>query len=1292
MELFEGFTRGLNPDFNDPDQVKLFEMYRVSRFGDATPGTIPQNYVELILAFRKAHPGIAKKYFREVTYVRQDFVYPPVAKLDNGKKLHSIWHNIQTMRAEIDKFLKVDKKALVSERRLTEKDFVTLFGEKEEDHHEWRNLPHREVTIKNLFNQLLRLRKQKKAAQESTKFIDQTILDIANTIGFEKGLVEGALKDKDASSYEKLKALRQGIYAREDFAGDMAQFVEPENLIPGGYQGLLKELGLRKASKLSDDGNLTKDLAAVETEMRQKAEKVDGEKMRVRQLSPAEEALRSCLGGDCSSRTYFEKAMEADYVYFTQTNTIHESMGHATLVLGEADGVKVAMLDKLQNIPNEEIPYFIESIRRSLLQDGYALGIPEDLGDHNGLSNYGYTREFVGNELDAYTRSEKTLTGFKPHSASIKDPLYSRAYKNLSLRVVKPLSRKLREAAKIRTGSKYEPVPMGRASMDSMVAEMRLRKNSPHATDHFEYVHTVMALLRAGVDIDPDYKSAIQSWLADANSPVTLKNSIVRNQLERARGNHLNLPEFVESLHILKPRELSTVIQNWSQVSAYQDYLAEKFDSLGPARYPLALENSHAMSPDRAIRLLLNLHAADSNPEVSKEITKRLVSVLPRLKPTSEGLSGAHLILQKAPRLILQNEELRSGLESKFSEIDQQQGRYSLEIGRTGAPIYSLNAPESMPSLLSVFETADARMKPLYFAALASALTVKRASLERFELGGHEDVFKKMAELLSSKDPVNEFWATRFFSRFGKPYPKHSLYSEGWKEREEIFERRLKSADIETAQDAAGALTNFYRNVESPRMEKHDAWEKHPAEFARVIRFGDSRVRAQVLDCMGSQRLADHPELKSAVNDLLSSEQPETILVRALSVVGEMDEGNVRQHAALFLHPSEAVRSVAITSAWNKTHLLTDAEVEPLVKAIQQGKVEGRAAIELLRYRVKAGGGFSQNVLDAVMEKVEPGVYGFSDERTENKRSIEGLFSDLRHSEAVQKLVAADLSQASEEKFEKYNEVIGFHAGKHVHKALADLLAHSNPRLRRSARLLITSKDPLILRKAASLLLTPHRTWELVSLLEESLKEEPRGGEVVRKAVAKSLRTLALEDVPSIVGDLFDEHSDRVGLLAHVGAVVRQNETVRKAARDYLSDKSIKGLAYVLKPELEEDRRLLEELRRKLGTESDVHAESNALIDRARRDFPMEGAFYDGLSSLNTGEHWWMFESQVRGSVPEGIRPQFMKLIERRELIQQLAGIGHTLNARIHSDADAERRRSQTYDRCAKALARIQRP
>lgn len=163
----------------------------------------------------------------------------------------------------------------------------------------------------------------------------------------------------------------------------------------------------------------------------------------VRPLSIWEKPLRGVIGNDCSTGSYPLKSLDPNFWVYTITNDRNESNGHITVVLGTAKGekgknIKIAMVDKIQSIPNEYISDMLEMIRQSVALKGYQLGIPADMGGtSDGLSNSDKIATFVSKEYDPYVNSKTKVKKFNAHPFSIEsDKGYSRAYDSLDLVVL----------------------------------------------------------------------------------------------------------------------------------------------------------------------------------------------------------------------------------------------------------------------------------------------------------------------------------------------------------------------------------------------------------------------------------------------------------------------------------------------------------------------------------------------------------------------------------------------------------------------------------------------------------------------------------------------------------------------------------------------------------------------------------------------------------------------------------------------------------------------------------------
>ena len=176
-------------------------------------------------------------------------------------------------------------------------------------------------------------------------------------------------------------------------------------------------------------------------------------RMTVRALSVQESPFRGCMGGDCSTDRYFLKALDHDFLYFTVTDSHYKSSGVVAVVLGQArrapprgervkaleQVVKVAFVDKVQNIPPLMLKPVLTAVKLSLEPEGYLLALPLDMGSGVGISNSEMIRNELEGEVLSHSSLQYRLVDFSPHHKE-RDSLfyrgYTRAYHNLELREV----------------------------------------------------------------------------------------------------------------------------------------------------------------------------------------------------------------------------------------------------------------------------------------------------------------------------------------------------------------------------------------------------------------------------------------------------------------------------------------------------------------------------------------------------------------------------------------------------------------------------------------------------------------------------------------------------------------------------------------------------------------------------------------------------------------------------------------------------------------------------------------
>ena len=180
---------------------------------------------------------------------------------------------------------------------------------------------------------------------------------------------------------------------------------------------------------------ITKELA----ELSKTEKNLETETFRMRPLTLLESPFRGCLGLDCSTGAYFEKALDPAYIYFTLTDKNHISHGQITVILGrtknpKGETVKTAFVEQIQNIPNHRIVGMLEAIRLSLSEQGYLLALPKDLGKGDSvLSNETPTRDFVRSQI--LPGLQNKLETFEPKQTHLpfEDSRHSRANLKLDL-------------------------------------------------------------------------------------------------------------------------------------------------------------------------------------------------------------------------------------------------------------------------------------------------------------------------------------------------------------------------------------------------------------------------------------------------------------------------------------------------------------------------------------------------------------------------------------------------------------------------------------------------------------------------------------------------------------------------------------------------------------------------------------------------------------------------------------------------------------------------------------------
>lgn len=288
---------------------------------------------------------------------------------------------------------------------------------------------------KALFSTLKSVQEGMEINKQQTQAIRQALFDLVFSIGYGNQATVELLKSNNGA--EKIEGLNKVWNEANNFAEEL------------GYQGHIQELAqslkIDFATGLSKNEDFIEVVKKLEREVLQSPFTTRAtDVIRVRSLSIQEAPFRSCLGTDCSTRTYFDKALDPNYIYFTMTDSEHRSFGHATLVLGTANDKKtnlieqVAFLDKLQNIPTQKIEAFLAAVNKSLMEKRYRLAIPtylgKDIKNHGGLSNMDIITDFV--QTNIMPRLTEVKGAFTPHEHQYDfKNAFSRADQSLEVRV-----------------------------------------------------------------------------------------------------------------------------------------------------------------------------------------------------------------------------------------------------------------------------------------------------------------------------------------------------------------------------------------------------------------------------------------------------------------------------------------------------------------------------------------------------------------------------------------------------------------------------------------------------------------------------------------------------------------------------------------------------------------------------------------------------------------------------------------------------------------------------------------
>ena len=316
--------------------------------------------------------------------------------------------------------------------------------------------------------------------------ISKAMVDLVDTAGFGNPHFIALLKSKD--SLDNLEGVRKILQDRN---------ISVQKLdIAWHFSDLPEFLGVKKYENYSTQ--------VIEMEKNLQTQTItdqSAEIFRIRALSLQESPFRSCLSGDCATNTYFNKALDPNFLYFTLTDKNMRSLGHITVVLGQALNEKrkfvhTAFIDKIQNVPNHKIIPFLEGIRLSVKEEGYKLALPRDVGNASGLSNEDITRAYVKTQI--LPKLKTSLKDFDPHP----NEYYTGGHLGFSQAGYMPTLLEFKGIKpkghfQINPGEKHPPKLAEKSlSIKSLYKPVLNLKNSPKEESQMRFINNIPEIVR----------------------------------------------------------------------------------------------------------------------------------------------------------------------------------------------------------------------------------------------------------------------------------------------------------------------------------------------------------------------------------------------------------------------------------------------------------------------------------------------------------------------------------------------------------------------------------------------------------------------------------------------------------------------------------------------------------------------------------------------------------------------------------------------------------------------------
>lgn len=432
----EAMTKGM---VLSKKQTDLWHLYRNRWFGDSK-ANIGQRNLSDVFQILKKHPKLSKLPIQEqiiqfsirdamprdenFTSLLNRFIRINLNKINNLYQIEdhlNFWTTIMIYpkMSKQNSVSKAQRKILKQQYNQEFLAYLENFINSEKRQFTADSSNDRHTRVVALYHTLEKIRAFLEEQGKNTMPISKAMVDVVETAGFTSEFYVNQLKS--SNTLENIEGLQNILEERDIIAFNLG--------FQKGRFSELKESLLKQQSSTIAEANEKNSLNQnIEEQLIEIAEKTANQAqtmknisntLRLRALSLQESAFRSCLGGDCTTRIYFELAFDPNFLFFTLTDSQHTSSGQITVVLGESkdakgESIKTAFVDNIHNVPLNKIYPMLEGISLSLSEHGYKLSLPKNVNlEPYGLSDHRRIIHYLKTKIAPHLTRE--LTQFKPH-------------------------------------------------------------------------------------------------------------------------------------------------------------------------------------------------------------------------------------------------------------------------------------------------------------------------------------------------------------------------------------------------------------------------------------------------------------------------------------------------------------------------------------------------------------------------------------------------------------------------------------------------------------------------------------------------------------------------------------------------------------------------------------------------------------------------------------------------------------------------------------------------------------